>query len=344
MAALKTEVLKVDAVAPAFETVERAADVLRRGGLVAFPTETVYGLGANALDRSAVSAVFLAKGRPVNNPLIVHVAAVDQVKALVHDWPAAAQRLAETFWPGPLTLVVSRSSIVPDEVTAGRDTVAIRIPSHPVALALLGAAQTPIAAPSANRSSRLSPTSAAHVLRQLEGRIDLVLDAGPCPGGLESTVIDLTTNPPRLLRPGLIPPDRLRKVIGAIELPEDCPPPASNASDKSSAALPSPGMLPKHYAPLVPLECVEKEAERKVLYWRDRGQKVGWLTFSAPQDLGDMVIVSAMPGEPAACAHRLYGALHALETAGVDRIIAELPPHREEWLAVRDRLVRASRK
>src|SRR5262245_24196245 len=236
---MRTEVLPVDPLRPDPAAVARAAEVVRGGGLVAFPTETVYGLGALALDPAAVGHIFTAKGRPASNPLIVHVAEPGP-HDLAAAWPAAAARLAERFWPGPLTLVLTRTERVPDIVTAGGLTVALRMPAHPVALALLRAVGVPVAAPSANRSTRLSPTLAAHILDGLDGRIDLILDAGPTAGGLESTVLDLTTDPPRLLRPGLVTPAEIEAVVGPV---------ARSASTETAGPLPSPGMLARHYAP-----------------------------------------------------------------------------------------------
>src|SRR5262249_40594478 len=191
--------------------------ILQRGGLVAFPTETVYGLGASALDASAVARIFAAKGRPAGNPIIVHVAEIDDAKRLVGDWPAVAQTLAERFWPGPLTLVLPKGACVPGIVTACGPTVAIRMPAHPVALALLRACKLSLAAPSANRPPALSPTRPEPVLAGLADCIDLMLDAGPTPGGLESTVLDVTTEPPRLLRPGLVTVAELESLVGHIE-------------------------------------------------------------------------------------------------------------------------------
>src|SRR5215510_3508938 len=201
---LVAEVLHVDSTDPDLELIRRAAECLRAGGLVAFPTETVYGLGAHALDRRAVHRVFVAKERPANDPLIVHAAAIDDIAPLVVDIPRAAKELAARFWPGPLTMVLRRSERVPDEVTAGLGTVAIRVPSHPIAQALLRCARLPIAAPSANRFSRPSPTRAAHVLADLDDRIDMILDGGPTNVGLESTVVDLASHPPTVLRPGAV--------------------------------------------------------------------------------------------------------------------------------------------
>jgi L-threonylcarbamoyladenylate synthase len=333
---MHTRVLRVDPVIPEPAVLDEAASVLGRGGLVAFPTETVYGLGANALDPDAVARVFIAKGRPAGNPLIVHVATNDQAQELTRDWPEAAARLSARFWPGPLTLVLSRNTRVPDLVTAGGATVAIRIPAHPVALALLRAVPTPLAAPSANRSSYLSPTRPEHVLRSLDGRIDLLLDAGPTAGGVESTVLDVSTSPPRLLRPGLIGPAQIEAVIGPIQrLPSPAKP--------LGGALPSPGLLARHYAPNAPLECVEEDAAARVEALCRTGTRIGWLTFAGPDSphLPGLTRIM-MPSDLTGYAAELYAALHSLEEAGVERIIVSMPPNTEEWLAVRDRLRRAS--
>ncbi len=213
-----TVVRQVSAEHPQEAAIAEAAEVLRRGGLVALPTETVYGLGANALEAGAVQAIFAAKERPPRNPVIVHVADAEAARAWAAAWPERAGQLAERFWPGPLTLVLPKRPVVPDIVTAGGATVGLRVPAHRVALALLKAADVPIAAPSANRSSRVSPTTAAHVLADLEGRIDMILDAGPTSGGLESTVLDLTVEPPRVLRPGLVSVAQLEEVIGPVNV------------------------------------------------------------------------------------------------------------------------------
>ncbi|HBI45510.1 MAG TPA: threonylcarbamoyl-AMP synthase [Planctomycetales bacterium] len=328
---MQTEVLTVDALAPQAGRIARAAAVLRGGGLVAFPTETVYGLGALALDADAVGRIFAAKGRPANNPVIVHVADIAEAVAIAAEWPDAAERLARRFWPGPLTLIVPRGAAVPDVTTAGGLTVAIRVPAHPVALALLRAVGAPVAAPSANRSSELSPTRADHVLRGLDGRIDLVLDAGPTAGGIESTVFDVTTAPPRLLRPGLIGQAELEAVVGRI---------SRHAAHTVGDALQSPGMLPRHYAPRTPLECSE-DGRMRVAELLCMGARIGWLTWNESAAVAGLV-VQRMPADPAGYAAHLYAALHALDDAGVDRIIVDLPPDAEAWLAVRDRLSRAS--
>src|SRR4051794_21935732 len=237
-AAMGAAVLNVDPANPDPEVIRRAAELIRAGRLVAFPTETVYGLGANALDAAAVARVFQAKGRPPTNPLIVHLDGVDQIAQVAAGWPKVAVRLAERFWPGPLTLVLPKRPEVPDVVTAGGPTVAVRVPAHPVAQALLRAAGVPVAAPSANRSTELSPTTAAHVLRGLDGRIELILDGGPTPGGIESTVVDVTASPLRLLRPGLVTPAELEAVVGPVARGE----PGASATG-GGRPLPSPGML-----------------------------------------------------------------------------------------------------
>jgi L-threonylcarbamoyladenylate synthase len=247
--------IPVNPLAPEAEAIQRAAAILRDGGLVAFPTETVYGVGANALATEAVARVFAAKGRPGGNPLIVHVPDADAAWKLTSACPETARQLARRFWPGPLTLVLPKSDRVPDIVTAGGSTVAQRVPAHSVALALMRAAQVPLAAPSANRSSRLSPTRAEHVLRDMAGRIDLVLDGGPTPGGLESTVLDLSDEQPSLLRPGLI-------------------------------------MMRRHYAPRTRLELAADGGEKRVRELREQGLRVGWVVYSRPptsQDTGVVV-------------------------------------------------------
>jgi L-threonylcarbamoyladenylate synthase len=331
---MSTTVLDVRRPESLADALARAAEVLRAGGLVAFPTETVYGLGANALDAAAVARIFTAKGRPANNPLIVHVAETADVLRVASEWPEVAARLAERFWPGPLTLVLPRRPELPDIVTAGGPTVAVRLPAHPVARELIHLAETPIAAPSANRSNRLSPTRARHVLCDLDGRIDMLLDGGPTPGGIESTVLDLASRPPRLLRPGLIEPGALEAIIGPIERAR---------LGVSAEALPSPGMLARHYAPRTPMELAEGGEERVRQLSRD-GLRVAWLVwFDADEEaLPAGVTVVRLPSDAGGYAAELYQALHRLDEISIDRIIAALPPEGEEWLGVRDRLRRAS--
>lgn len=338
---MQTRVLLVRPDEPELDAVAEAAAVLRAGGLVAFPTETVYGLGANALEAVAVGRIFAAKGRPASNPVIVHVARAEDARPLVAGWPETATALAEKFWPGPLTFVLPRSNRVPLAVTAGGPTVAVRAPRHPVARALIEAAGLPVAAPSANRSTRLSPTRAAHVLRDLAGRIDLVLDGGPTPGGLESTVLDLTATPPRLLRPGLVTVEEIEAVVGPVT--RTAPPAAAPGRPARS-----PGLQARHYAPRARLECGDSNARFRVASLAQANLRVGWLLRpgeQVPPDLEESpsgVHPVVMPADPDAYAAQLYSVLHALDDEGVDRIVVELPPDTDRWLAVRDRLRRAS--
>jgi L-threonylcarbamoyladenylate synthase len=312
--------------------IARAAELLRGGRLVAFPTETVYGLGANALDAAAVARIYAAKGRPEFNPLIVHVAEIAQVSSVAAGWNEMAERLALAFWPGPLTLVLPKTDVVPGEVTAGLPTVAVRIPRHPVAHALLAAARIPVAAPSANKSAQLSPTRGDHVLQSLGDAVDLILDAGPTPVGIESTVVDLTTPVPTLLRPGSITVDELSRVVGPIER-------RSHAA--GDAARPAPGMLDKHYAPRARLVLVAApDVGVRVEHERSNGLRVGALVVHASVEPAPGII--AMPDDPVGYAAALYASLHALDDAGCDVIVVERLPETDAWLAVRDRLSRAA--
>jgi L-threonylcarbamoyladenylate synthase len=316
------------------DAIRRACEILRAGGLVALPTETVYGLAANALDPRAVLTIFTAKGRPSHNPLIVHVADTAAARALTTHWPEVADQLSACFWPGPLTLVLPRAPIIPDEVTGGGATVAVRIPAHPVARRVLTEVGVPLAAPSANRSNRLSPTRADHVFRDLDGRIDLILDAGPTTGGIESTVLDLTTHPPRLLRPGLITRAVLESVVG----PVDSPPSPPDATDQP---LPSPGMMTRHYAPRTSLECTTDVG--RVTELLRQGRRVGWVTYQRDliAEMPDLITVE-MPNDPVEYAARLYDVLHQLDALHRDRIVVQWPPEGDDWLGVRDRLRRAA--
>ncbi len=332
---MRTEVISVDPTEPAPDLIARAAAVLCRGGLVAFPTETVYGLGANALDAAAVAGIFSAKGRPATNPLIVHVPDRAAAARVVAAWPEVAERLARRFWPGPLTLVLPKREGVPAAVTAGGPTVAVRVPAHPVALALLRAAGVPVAAPSANASTRLSPTQARHVLRSLGGKIELVLDAGPTPGGIESTVVDLTVSPPRVLRPGLVASAEIGSVIGALEGRAPVRAPGGIAA--------SPGLQPVHYAPRTRLLLVETNADKAAERLSAAGQKVGFIPFASPAEpIPAGAETLRLPPDSAGYAARLYAALHELDEKGLDVIVVEPPPDTEEWQAVRDRLQRAA--
>ena len=328
-------ILRIDPTRPDPALVERAAGVLRGGGLVAFPTETVYGLGAHALDPAAVARIYAAKGRPAYNPLIVHVAGEEAARRLAASWPEAAERLAARFWPGPLTLVVPRAAEVPDAVSAGLPTVALRVPAHPVAHALLEAAGLPVAAPSANRSTQVSPTTADHVRRSLGSRVDLVLDAGPTPVGIESTVLSLAGDVPTLLRPGTVSLDQLREVVGEVALPSDAP--------AGSAARPSPGMLDRHYAPRAEVRLFDPDERERVfgrLSWLSGERATGVIAF-APVAGVDAEVVE-MPRGAAEYAARLYAALHELDARGCEVIWIERVPVSPEWAGVRDRLGRAA--
>lgn len=314
----------------------RAAEIIRRGGLVAFPTETVYGLGANALDSEAVKRIYLAKGRPSNNPLIVHVASPEEALMVASEWPERAARLAERFWPGPLTLVLPRRSEIPDAVTGGGVTVAVRLPAHPVARALISAAGVPLAAPSANRSQRISPTTADHVRCSLGGRIEMILDGGSTQVGVESTVLDLVSEPPRLLRPGHITPAMIEEVIGPIEV-------LQFQAGKKDGPLLSPGMLTRHYAPHAPLELHPDSGAERVDELLRAGGRVGWLPLGHHKYTeNENLVVYPMPVRPASYAAKLYAALYRMDEAGVERIVAQTPPDGEAWMASLDRLRRAS--
>lgn len=325
---MPAEILRVDTWSPDADAIARGARVLRAGGLVAFPTETVYGLGANALDAAAVAKIFAAKGRPASNPIIVHVATVEAAKALAGAWPEMGQKLTERFWPGPLTLVLPKQAHVSDLVTAGGATVALRMPAHPVALALLRACGLPLAAPSANRSGELSPTLPEHVLAGLADRIDLLLDAGPTSGGLESTVLDVTTQPPRLLRPGLVTIAQMEALVGPI----------ARGDSNSHEPLRSPGQLARHYAPRTPLE-VAADSRSRVEGLAGQRLRVGWLTHV--DEAGAEVLRILLPADPVSYSAQLYAALHRLDAAGLDRIVVEAPPGGDDWLAIHDRLRRA---
>ena len=340
-----TTVIPVDRDRPDPQDIARAAECLRGGGLVAFPTETVYGLGVHALDAAAVRRLFEAKGRPADDPLIIHVAQFDQVSALVIDMPATAGALAARFWPGPLTLVLPKAAVVPPEVTAGLPTVAVRVPAHPVARALLATAAIPVAAPSANRFSRPSPTRASHVLEDLHGRIDMIVDGGHTDVGVESTVLDLTTTPAEVLRPGAVTLESLQAVLPAVRMA---------AVRNAHGPMPSPGLLTKHYAPRAPMTLYqgEENSARRALVAAARqevaaGRRVGVIATTADvrQLEGTAVVVAELgPDDDAArAAGRLYAALRELDAHGVDIILTRESPRADGlWRALRDRLRRAA--
>jgi L-threonylcarbamoyladenylate synthase len=332
---MKTERIVVDPSAPDPRAIARCADVLLRGGLVAFATETVYGLGALADDDRAARSIFEAKGRPPHNPLISHVADVVAARRLAPVWTKSAELLASKFWPGPLTLVVQKAPSIASVVCAGLDAMSLRVPAHPTAQALLKAVGRPIAAPSANRSNALSPTNAEHVLQQLDGRIHIVLDAGPCAVGLESTVIDLCSSPPVMLRPGRITIDELRAVLGAVD--------ARSATVAHGAARSSPGLDAKHYAPRARLELLSLQELRAIV--RGTTAKVGVVSVGeCGVEADEHCVVRALASEPEAYGAALYEALHSLDDAGCEVILCERVPPGAPWDAARDRLARASAK
>lgn len=319
------------------ENIQTAAERIRSGELVAFPTETVYGLGANALDEKAVQKIYTAKGRPSTNPLIVHVLGAAEAKELVSEWPATAEKLAARFWPGPLTMILKKKPIVPNATTAGSDTVAIRAPAHPVARELLVQSGVPIAAPSANKSGEVSPVRAEHVRASLGDPTLLILDDGPVSGGIESTVIDLTSSPPRILRPGLVSSKEITAIIGPIDRFHDY------VDTSSTAPMPSPGMQSRHYAPRIPLILSNTPIDDAKLALATR-RKVGLITlekfgFESPE-----CITRGLGTTPAIAARNLYEILHELDSLNLDLIIAENPPPGDEWIAIHDRLFRASLK
>jgi L-threonylcarbamoyladenylate synthase len=332
--AVSTAVWKVDPADPDPGVVRRAAAVLRGGGLVAFPTETVYGLGANARNEWAVRKVFAAKGRPATNPLIVHVADAGQVGEVAAVWPDAAAKLAAAFWPGPLTLVVPKKPGLSDVVTGGGPTVAVRCPRHPVAQALIRAAGVPVAAPSANRSTELSPTRAEHVSKGLAGRIDAVLDGGPCPGGIESTVVDVTGDVVRVLRPGLVTGPMLEAVVGRIEASGGRQPPVDSGKKQGADAPRSPGQMAKHYSPRTPVVLAEGAGVFDVIREATAaGDRLGVLYLRNIRGVMD---------SPTDYAAAMYARLHFLDAKSLDVILIEMPPDTPEWAAVRDRLMRAA--
>jgi L-threonylcarbamoyladenylate synthase len=332
----------------------RAVALLREGRLVAFPTETVYGLGADARNERAIDLIFSTKGRPSTNPLIVHVASIDIAKRHVADWPDAAQTLAERFWPGPLTLVLPKACGISEKVTAGRNTVAIRVPNHSLALELLRAYDGPLAAPSANRSTHVSPTTAQHVRdefpEQGQGEPALILDGGACTVGIESTVLDLTQTPPMILRPGHVTAQDLDPLIGRVGI-------YSGSVPKTQAQL-SPGQQDVHYAPRTPatyfqgrfrnrtaasllinLLKAKKPSPHVLLIGTDAHEK----SYPASHPLRRSGRLVLMPNDPEQYARELYATLRAVDAQNPQMIYIELPPDLPEWRAVRDRIMRAAR-
>jgi len=318
--------------------VKRTVALLRTGEVVALPTETVYGLAANAFDEKAVAQIFQIKGRPANNPVIVHVSSVEMARRCTTDWPGGADKLARAFWPGPLTLVLPRAKEIPDRVTAGGATVGVRWPAHPFIQAVIRRCGFPLAAPSANLSSRISPTNAEHVRKQLGGKIPLIVDGGQSQVGIESTVLDLCVNPPQVLRPGMIHVESLAAVVGEVR--------SAECGVRSGKNLRSPGLLKKHYAP---------KAKLVVLKWRSDSDLRRQLSTLNSQPSTCYVIahthipsaenfarVSVIPHDAEAFARAIYAELHRCDEAGAELIIVEAPPELPEWSGIADRLKRAA--
>ena len=322
------------------QDIDAAAAILRDGGLLGIPTETVYGLGADGLNAAAVRHIFEAKGRPQDNPLILHIPEASWLDRYCHDVPDAAYTLAEKFWPGPLTMILPRREIVPDVVTCGLSTVGIRCPDHPITLAIIRAAGIPVAAPSGNRSGRPSPTCAAHMLEDMDGRINAIMDGGPCGVGVESTIIDLTVTPPRLLRPGGLPLEALREVLGEVAVDKAVLAPLS-AGEKPKA----PGMKYRHYAPKAPVTVVTGEGGRTARYIRERlGEHTGVICFDEyAGQFPDCTLRAIGPaGDAGEQARRVFDALRSFDGTDVEAIYAQCPGTAGLGLAVANRLKKAA--
>ncbi len=346
----QTDIQPISPIQPEAASIAHAASILRQGKLVAFPTETVYGLGADALNIEAVQQIFVAKGRPLSDPLIVHIADTSSLEHLVIHFPPAARQLARAFWPGPLTLILPAAPQVPSIVTAGLANVAIRMPRHPVALALIRASGSPIAAPSANRFMHVSPTTAQHVYADLNGLIPLILDGGPCSVGVESTVLDLCSQPPTILRPGGVSLEALRTILPEIQLSM---PPTQHTPHDSHEAMQSPGQMLIHYAPVVPAFLFEGTTDamhtamlHEIQQHQAQQQQVGLLLadedLATFQESGVHIYTLGSLQAPEQIAARLYAGLRTLEEAGVQVILCRNFEEHGLGLAIRDRLLKAT--
>ena len=321
------------------EAIETAAQIIKDGGLVGIPTETVYGLAANALNGKAVAKIFAAKGRPMDNPLIVHISEFSQIYQLVKEVPDSAKKLAARFWPGPMTIILPKSDLIPDEVSAGLDTVAVRFPSHSAARALIDAAGLPLAAPSANLSGHPSPTTAEHVMNDLNGKIEAILDGGACGVGVESTVITLVTNPPRLLRPGGITLEQLRSVLGEVELDDA----VLNPLAKGVRAT-SPGMKYKHYSPKANVIIIDSDFDKYKNYVNNHNT-VGTAALCYNGEDTDLIVPTVCYGgkeDFKEQARGLFDALRKLDDMNAETVFARCPEPKGVGLAVYNRLIRAA--
>jgi len=327
--------------APTLVAIREAADLLRAGDIVGMPTETVYGLAADALNPEAVKKIFAAKGRPADHPLIVHLPSADHLPRWAASIPKDAIALARAFWPGPLTLILKRAPDVPDEVTGGQDTVGLRVPSHSIALAMLQVFDSGIAAPSANRFGRISPTTAAHVQEELGERVAMIVDGGACPVGIESTILDFSRDVPEILRPGAITPEDIARIIG--RRPRVRGETEGEERISAEAAPRVSGALAAHYAPRTPLRLVEPGllAEEAAMLAAE-GSRVAVLAHAVANPQDSRLIWHAMPSDPAAYAQDLYASLRAMDALDADFILLENVPAGSQWQAVADRLGRAA--
>jgi L-threonylcarbamoyladenylate synthase len=341
---METKTITIDYSSPLIPQLYEAGKIIKAGGIVAFPTETVYGLGADAQNPAAVEKIFKAKGRPQDNPLIAHICDIKWVDRLCIDVPKKAYLLMEKFWPGPLTIILKRSRLIPDTVTCCLDTVGIRMPSHPVALAFIEASGTPIAAPSANISGRPSPTSFSHTYEDMNGRADMIISGGDCSVGVESTIIDMTSAPPRLLRPGGITLEALRNILGDIKVDE-----CIKRSLRNDEVARAPGMKYRHYAPKAKVIVVCGEDEKVISYLslKCKQEKCGILCFDEtipllPANKNTVIYSYGSKLDQTAQARKLFSLLRAFDKTDVSVIYAQCPGEDGISLAVRNRLFKAA--
>ncbi len=351
MEAIKTVIKKADNIEKSRETFEQAGQIIRDGGLVAFPTETVYGLGGNAFDKDSSLKIYSAKGRPSDNPLIVHIADISEIDGIAENVSDAARRLMEKFWPGPLTIILKKKDIVPAETTGGLDTVAVRMPSHPVALEFIKSAGVPIAAPSANTSGRPSPTMAKHVAEDMTGRIEMIIDGGQVDIGIESTIIDMSGETPMILRPGYITKEMLEKEIGSVLVDKVVLAKSSEELAKDNYVPKAPGMKYRHYAPKAELimfegetENVSQEINRRTEEDLESGRKVGIICTDETINLykkGKVVSIGSAKNEET-IAHNLYGVLRDFDNMDVECIYSETFYNTGLGQAIMNRLIKAA--
>lgn len=334
---MKTEIFKI--TSPTDENIKKVGEILRNGGLAAIPTETVYGLAGNALDGKCAEKIFAAKGRPSDNPLIVHISNISQWDDLVTEIPDTARVLAEKFWPGPLTVILPKSELIPDEVSGGLDTVAVRMPENEIARAIIEAAGVPLAAPSANLSGKPSPTSASHVIDDMLGRIDAIVDSGDCEVGVESTVISLAVTPARLLRPGRVTPEMLTEVLGEIEIDD-----AVFEKLRDGAEAASPGMKYKHYSPEAHVVLIRSSFDKFISFIKENADDgTVALCFEGEGDkLSVPFVTYGCENDPSSQAKHIFDALRQVDKMGAKQVFARFPENEGMGLAVFNRLIRAA--